>query len=61
MLDPRQKQHSLRMVMLSGMTAFVLVRAILGTVHAGVVDRPNLNGPGLVDELTRLVVRFLAP
>jgi AcrR family transcriptional regulator len=43
------------------MTAFVLVRAILGTVHAGVVDRPNLNGPALVDELTRLVVRFLAP
>ena len=43
------------------MTAFVLVRAILGAVHAGVVDRPNLNGPALVDELTRLVVRFLAP
>jgi AcrR family transcriptional regulator len=42
-------------------TSFVLVRAILGAVHAAVVDRPNLNGPALVDELTRLVVRFLAP
>jgi AcrR family transcriptional regulator len=41
------------------MTAFVLVRAVLGTVHAAVVDRPNMNGPELVDELTRLVVGFL--
>ena len=43
------------------MTAFVLVRAVLGAVHSAVVDRPSVNGPGLVDELTRLVVRFLAP
>jgi AcrR family transcriptional regulator len=43
------------------MAAFVLVRAVLGIVHSAVVDRPSLNGPGLVDELTRLVVRFLAP
>jgi AcrR family transcriptional regulator len=42
-------------------TAFVLVRAVLGTVHSAVVDRPGLNGPALEDELTRLVVRFLAP
>ena len=42
-------------------TSFVLVRAVLGAVHAAVVDRPSLNGPALVDELTRLVVRFLAP
>ena len=42
-------------------SAFVLVRAILGTVHSAVVDRPNLNRPALVDELTRLVSRFLAP
>jgi AcrR family transcriptional regulator len=43
------------------MTAFVLVRAVLGTAHAAVVDRPAMNGPELVDEVTRLVVRFLAP
>jgi AcrR family transcriptional regulator len=43
------------------MAAFVLVRALLGIVHSAVVDRPSLNGPGLVDELTHLVVRFLAP
>ncbi len=41
--------------------AFVLVRAVLGAVHAAVVDRPALNGPLLVDEVTRLIVRFLAP
>ena len=41
--------------------AFVMVRALLGAVHAAVVDRPTMNGPALVDELTRLVVRFLAP
>jgi AcrR family transcriptional regulator len=43
------------------MTAFVVVRAVLGTVHSAVVDRPSVNGPALVDELTRLIVRFLAP
>jgi AcrR family transcriptional regulator len=42
-------------------TAFVLVRAVLGAVHSAVVDRPGMNGPVLVDELTRLVVRFLEP
>ena len=42
-------------------TAFVLVRAVLGTVHSAVVDRPTLNAPPLIDELTRLVVRFLTP
>jgi len=41
--------------------SFVLVRAVLGAVHAAVVDRPSVNGPALVDEVTRLVVRFLAP
>jgi AcrR family transcriptional regulator len=41
--------------------AFVIVRAVLGTVHSAVVDRPSLNGPALVDEVTRLVARFLAP
>ncbi len=40
-------------------TAFVLVRAVLGTVHAAVVDRPAMNGPALVEELTRVVVRVL--
>jgi AcrR family transcriptional regulator len=42
-------------------TAFVLVRAVLGTVHSAIVDRPSVNGPALEDELTRLVVRFMAP
>jgi AcrR family transcriptional regulator len=42
-------------------TAFVLVRAVLGAVHSAVVDRPAMNGPALVEELTRLIVRFLAP
>jgi AcrR family transcriptional regulator len=41
--------------------AFVLVRAVLGAVHAAVVDRPSVNGAALVDEVTRLVVRYLAP
>jgi AcrR family transcriptional regulator len=40
-------------------TAFVLVRAVLGAVHSALVDRPAMNGPPLVDEVTRLVVRFL--
>jgi AcrR family transcriptional regulator len=43
------------------LAAFVLVRAVLGIVHSAVVDRPTLNGPGLVDEVTRLVVGFLGP
>ena len=43
------------------LASFVLVRAILGAVQAAVVDRPALNGPALVEELTTLVVRFLAP
>jgi hypothetical protein len=42
-------------------TAFVLVRAVLGVVHSAVVDRPAINGPELARELTRLVVRFLEP
>jgi AcrR family transcriptional regulator len=40
--------------------AFVLVRAVLATAQAAVVDRPGMNGPELVEELSRLVVRFLA-
>ena len=40
-------------------TAFVLVRAVLGAVHSALVDRPAMNGPPLVNEVTRLVVRFL--
>jgi AcrR family transcriptional regulator len=43
------------------LAAFVLVRALLGAVHAAVVDRPSVNGPELVEEITRLVVRYLAP
>lgn len=41
--------------------SFVLVRVVLSMVHAAVVDRPNQNGPKLARELTRLVVRYLAP
>jgi len=58
---------TIRSVMGEGFTrdpelaAFVLVRALLGTVHAAVVDRPSVNGPALASEVTRLVVRFLAP
>jgi AcrR family transcriptional regulator len=42
-------------------TAFIVVRSVLGVVQAAVVDRPDLNGPELADEMTRLVVRYLAP
>jgi AcrR family transcriptional regulator len=41
--------------------AFVLVRAVLGAVHAAVVDRPGVNGPELVEEITRMIVRYLSP
>ena len=41
--------------------AFLLVRSVLGAVHAAVVDRPSVNGPALVDELTRMIVRYIAP
>jgi AcrR family transcriptional regulator len=40
--------------------AFVLVRVVLAVVHGAVVDRPRYNTPALVDELTRLVVRYVA-
>jgi AcrR family transcriptional regulator len=39
--------------------AFVLVRAVLSVVQAAVADRPKLNTPVLVDELTRLVVGYV--
>jgi hypothetical protein len=41
--------------------SFLLVRAVLGAVHAAVVDRPGVNGPELVEEITRMIVRYLSP
>lgn len=39
--------------------SFVLVRVVLSIVQSVVVDRPKLNTPRLVDELTRLVVGYV--
>jgi len=41
------------------LVAFVVVRVVLSVVQSAVVDRPKLNGPELVDELTRLVVGYV--
>jgi AcrR family transcriptional regulator len=41
--------------------AFVLVRVVLAVVHGAVVDRPRYNTPALADELTRLVMGYVAP
>ncbi|MBX3264109.1 MAG: TetR/AcrR family transcriptional regulator [Labilithrix sp.] len=41
------------------LAAFVLVRVALAVVQSVVVDRPKLNTPELVDELTRLVVGYV--
>jgi AcrR family transcriptional regulator len=40
--------------------AFIIVRAVLSIVQSVIVDRPKLNTPKLVDELTRLVVGYVA-
>lgn len=42
------------------LTAFVVVRVVLAMVHAAVVDRPQMNEPALAEEVTRLVLRYLA-
>jgi AcrR family transcriptional regulator len=39
--------------------AFILVRAVLAVTHGAVVDSPQYNTPALVDELTRLIVRYI--
>jgi AcrR family transcriptional regulator len=39
--------------------AFVLVRVVLAVTHGAVVDNPRYNTPALVDELTRLIVRYI--
>jgi hypothetical protein len=39
--------------------AFILVRAVLAVIHGAVVDSPQYNTPALVDELTRLIVRYI--
>jgi AcrR family transcriptional regulator len=41
------------------LVSFILVRVVLSVVQSVVVDRPKLNGPVLVDELTRLVVGYV--
>jgi AcrR family transcriptional regulator len=43
------------------LASFVVVRVVLAMVHAAVVDRPAINQPALAGELTRLVLRYLAP
>lgn len=40
--------------------AFILVRSVLGTVHAAVVDRPGVDRGKLAEELTRMIVGYLA-
>ncbi|MGH7284752.1 MAG: TetR/AcrR family transcriptional regulator [Polyangiaceae bacterium] len=39
--------------------AFLLVRVVVTVVQSAVVDRPRLNTPVLVDELTRLVSAYV--
>jgi AcrR family transcriptional regulator len=41
------------------LAAFMLVRLVLALVHSATVDGPRHNTPKLVNELTRLVVRYL--
>jgi len=41
------------------LAAFILVRVVLAVVQSVVVDRPKLNTPELVDELTRMVVGYV--
>jgi len=41
------------------LAAFILVRVVVTVVQSVVVDRPKLNTPELVDELTRLVVGYV--
>lgn len=41
------------------LAAFIVVRVVLAVVQSVVVDRPKLNTPELVDELTRLVVGYV--
>ena len=40
-------------------SSFVLVRALLGVIHAAVVDRPDMDRDAIVDELTRLVMNVV--
>lgn len=42
------------------LAAFVLVRVVLAVVQSVVVDRPRYKTPALADELTHLVVGYLA-
>lgn len=39
--------------------AFILVRVMLSVVQGAVADRPQLNTPVLLDELTRLVMSYI--
>jgi AcrR family transcriptional regulator len=41
------------------LSAFILVRVVLGAVHSVILDRPRYKSAALVDELTRLVVGYV--
>jgi AcrR family transcriptional regulator len=41
------------------LAAFLLVRAVDGLTHAGLLDRPELPAEALVDELTSMVLGYL--
>lgn len=43
------------------LSAFVIVRAVLATVLSAIADKPRHDTPALIDELTKLVVRYIAP
>ena len=42
------------------LAAFAIVRAVLAIVLAAVADKPRHDTPALVEELTKLVVRYIA-
>jgi AcrR family transcriptional regulator len=43
------------------LSAFVIVRAVLAIVLAAIADERHYDSPELVEELTKLVVRYIAP
>ena len=43
------------------LSAFVIVRAVLAIVLSAIADKPRHDTPALIDELTKLVVRYIAP
>lgn len=43
------------------LTTFVLIHTVEGLTHAAVLERPDLLGDRLVDEITTLVLRYVLP